>query len=75
MKKKQSADTRKRGWRFGGYTGRKLKGFLVFVFAGIYFLSMLLATWVDQLRVRENYAENIDQIGAYIEEGMREKSL
>ena len=75
MKKKQSADTRKRGWRFGGYTGRKLKGFLVFVFAGIYFLSMLLATWVDQLRVRENYAENIDQIGVYIEEGMREKSL
>lgn len=45
-----------------GYTGWKLRTVLILAFALIWFFSMLLATWVDQLAKRGDYSENISRM-------------
>ena len=45
-----------------GYTGWKLRLVLILAFALIWFLSMLLATWVDQLAKQSEYSENISRM-------------
>lgn len=66
MKKKQSADARKRRWRFGGYTGGKLRALIVCAFAVVYVLSMLLATWVDQTGRTREYGERVERMLTFV---------
>lgn len=66
MKKKQSADARKRRWRFGGYTGGKLRALIVCAFAVVYVLGMLLATWIDQTGRTREYGERVERMLTFV---------
>ena len=66
MKKKQSADARKRRWRFGGYTGGKLRALIVCAFAVVYVLGMILATWIDQTGRTREYGERVERMLTFV---------
>ena len=66
MKKKQSADARKRRWRYGGYTGGKLRALIVCAFAVVYVLGMLLATWIDQTGRTREYGERVERMLTFV---------
>ena len=54
--------------------GGKLRVFLILAFAAVYILSMLLATWVDQLGRRNDYWEKIEKADQEIWDDMRYKA-
>lgn len=59
---------------FTGYTGGKLRAFLILAFAAVYVLSMLLATWVDQLGRQKDYREKVEKTEQRIWDDMRYKA-
>lgn len=71
--KKENRNKEKR--HFGGYTGLKLRGFLILAFVFVYCLSMILATWVDQHAKRNDFQrvamQMENQIRAQIESDFR----
>lgn len=56
---------------FAGYTGGKLRAFLILAFAAVYMLSMLLATWVNQFGWQRAYQEKIEKIDQKIFDSMQ----
>ena len=56
---------------FAGYTGGKLRAFLILAFAAVYVLSMLLATWVNQFGWQRAYQEKIEKIDQKIFDSMQ----
>ena len=72
VEKDKKADKKRSAFR--GYTGGKLRAFLILAFAAVYVLSMLLATWVDQLGRQKDYWGKIVKIEQEIWDNMRYKA-
>lgn len=72
VEKDKKADKKRSAFR--GYTGGKLRAFLILAFAAVYVLSMLLATWVDQLGRQKDYWGKIAKIEQGIWDNMRYKA-
>ena len=72
VEKDKKADKKRSAFR--GYTGGKLRAFLILAFAAVYVLSMLLATWVDQLGRQKDYWGKIVKIEQGIWDNMRYKA-
>ena len=68
--KRQETKTEKRKRRSGGCTGWRLRGFLIVIFAAVYFLSMLLATWLDQLGIRADNSEMLSEVREAVSENL-----
>ena len=67
------------GWRLrkrrsGGCTGWRLRGFLIVIFAAVYFLSMLLATWLDQLGIRADNSEMLSEVREAVSENLLDEA-
>ena len=74
MRAKKDKKAEKKRSAVKGYTGGKLRAFLLFAFAVVYALSMLLATWVDQLGRQKDYLEKIAKVEQKIWDNMRYKA-
>ena len=72
VEKDKKADKKRSAFR--GYTGGKLRAFLILAFAAVYVLSMLLATWVGQLGRQKDYWGKIVKIEQGIWDNMRYKA-
>lgn len=68
--KRQETKTEKKKRRSGGCTGWRLRGFLIVIFAAVYFLSMLLATWLDQLGIRADNSEMLSEVSEAVSENL-----
>ena len=68
--KRQETKTEKKKRRSGGCTGWRLRGFLIVIFAAVYFLSMLLATWLDQLGIRADNSEMLSEVREAVSENL-----
>lgn len=68
--KRQETETEKKKRRSGGCTGWRLRGFLIVIFAAVYFLSMLLATWLDQLGIRADNSEMLSEVSEAVSENL-----
>ena len=68
--KRQETKTEKRKRRSGGCTGWRLRGGLTAIFAAVYFLSMLLATWLDQLGIRADNSEMLSEVSEAVSENL-----
>ena len=74
MRVKKDKKAEKKRSAVKGYTGGKLRAFLILAFAAVYVLSMLLATWVDQLGRQKDYLEKIAKAEQKIWDNMRYKA-
>lgn len=74
MRAKRDKKAEKKRSAVKGYTGGKLRAFLILAFAAVYVLSMLLATWVDQLGRQKDYLEKIAKTEQKIWDNMRYKA-
>ncbi len=74
MRVKKDKKAEKKRSAVKGYTGGKLRAFLILAFAAVYVLSMLLATWVDQLGRQKDYLEKIAKTEQKIWDNMRYKA-
>lgn len=74
MRAKKDKKAEKKRSAVKGYTGGKLRAFLILAFAAVYVLSMLLATWVDQLGRQKDYLEKIAKAEQKIWDNMRYKA-
>ena len=74
MRAKKDKKAEKERSAVKGYTGGKLRAFLILAFAAVYVLSMLLATWVDQLGRQKDYLEKIAKTEQKIWDNMRYKA-
>lgn len=72
--KRQETKTEKRKRRSGGCTGWRLRGFLIVIFAAVYFLSMLLATWLDQLGIRADNSEMLSEVREAVSENLLDEA-
>ena len=68
--KRQETKTEKRKRQSGGCTGWRQRGFLIVIFAAVYFLSMLLATWLDQLGIRADNSEMLSEVSEAVSENL-----
>lgn len=74
MRAKKDKKAEKKRSAVKGYTGGKLRAFLLLAFVVVYALSMLLATWVDQLGRQKDYLEKIAKVEQKIWDNMRYKA-
>lgn len=74
MRKSRKEDKMKEKRRAGGRTGFRLRILVVCVFTAIYFLGMLLATWVDQNGRTREYAERVQHMLAFVSKELEEGS-
>lgn len=74
MIRKKDKKAKNKRITFHGEMGGKLRVFLILAFAAVYILSMLLATWVDQLGRRNDYWEKIEKADQEIWDDMRYKA-
>ena len=74
MRAKKDKKAEKKRSAVKGYTGGKLRAFLILAFVAVYVLSMLLATWVDQLGRQKDYLEKIAKTEQKIWDNMRYKA-
>lgn len=72
--KRQETKTEKKKRRSGGCTGWRLRGFLIVIFAAVYFLSMLLATWLDQLGIRADNSEMLSEVSEAVSENLLDEA-
>lgn len=73
--KRQETKTEKRKRQSGGCTGWRLRGFLIVIFAAVYFLSMLLATWLDQLGIRADNSEMLSEVSEAVSENLLDEGV
>lgn len=72
MKAENEKTGKKRKKRFAGAAGGRIRACLILAFAVVYALSMLLATWVDQIGKRNDYSARISMLDEEIWDGLRE---
>lgn len=68
--KRRETKTERRKLCFGGCTGLRLRVFLIIVFAAVYILSMLLATWIEQLKNREDNSAMLAEVRGAVSENL-----
>lgn len=68
--RRQKNKTEKKKLCFGGCTGFRLRAFLIIVFAAVYILSMLLATWIEQLKNRGDNSAMLTEVREAVSENL-----